>query len=160
MADVARVQKERGLLGKGIDFVHSGLQRTDHIGIGRLVESHVAVTDLHKAELLHFVGLRLRALLRAQSEGFQHASLNHTERARTGPGHTLQKSPAIDAVISMVVLDEAAWVRIEKVLSRHSRFLRFKNVVHHICWQTGDASRYMVRFGSGSRRLPGRVTPA
>ena len=55
MTDVTGVQKELGLFGKSINFVPGCLQCRDHVGIGRLIESHVAVTDLHEAELAPFV---------------------------------------------------------------------------------------------------------
>ena len=38
----------------------------------------------------------------------QHATLNYADGARTGPGHAFQKSTAVDSIIVMVVLNDAA----------------------------------------------------
>src|SRR6266496_111127 len=51
MADVAGVQHEFRCRRQSIDFVHRGLQRAGHVGIGGLIESHVAVADLYEAQL-------------------------------------------------------------------------------------------------------------
>ena len=70
----------------------------------------------------------------------QHASLNHAKRARARPGHAFQKPSAVDSIIIMVVLNDAAWVRIEQVLFRHSRFLRFRDCSPPQQLDTGDAT--------------------
>ena len=61
MTDVPSVQKEFGLLGKSIDLIHGSFQCGDHVRIGRLVETHVAVADLYEAELSQFVRLHARS---------------------------------------------------------------------------------------------------
>src|SRR5437588_6361595 len=112
MADIAGVQNKIRLLWKSIDLVHRSLQCCDHVGIGGLVESHVAVANLHETEFSHFVGLHLRAHLGGQSARCQHASLNNTEGTGASPRHALQKATAVDSVIIMVVLDESSSFRI------------------------------------------------
>src|SRR2546422_1477287 len=51
VADVARVQQKLWLVWQPIDLVHSRLQCSYHIRIGRLNESHLASTDLRKPEV-------------------------------------------------------------------------------------------------------------
>src|SRR5262249_69672 len=124
MADVASMQDEFGLLGKRVDLVHGGFQGPDYIRICRFIESHVAVTDLHKTDPTHFVGLHLRAQLRSESVGLQHSTFNQAECTGAGPGHTFKKSTAIDSVVIVIVLDKPTGVRIKQFLFRHLRFLR------------------------------------
>ena len=50
MTDVAGVQNEFRRFGEGINLVHCSLQRRDHIRIGGLIEAHMAVADLDKAQ--------------------------------------------------------------------------------------------------------------
>ena len=50
MADVAGVQQKFRRIGQSPDFFHGGFQRSSDILIGGLVESHVAVADLHKLQ--------------------------------------------------------------------------------------------------------------
>src|SRR5437879_7643248 len=99
MADVSGVQQELGLHRESIDFVHCGLQGGDHVGISRLVESHVAVADLYEAEFSNFAGLHRRAAMRPKGVRFQHASLHYTEGAGASPGHALQKTSAVDSIV-------------------------------------------------------------
>src|SRR6516162_9290235 len=51
VADVSGMQDEAWLGGQSIDLIHGYLQRSRDIRIGRLVEAHMAVTDLDKAQL-------------------------------------------------------------------------------------------------------------
>src|SRR5262249_21247250 len=68
-----------------------------------LIEAHVTVANLHKAE---FAGSSARRYLgkSTQTIGFQDAALNHTKRASSGPGHALEKAAAVNAVVVVIVL--------------------------------------------------------
>jgi hypothetical protein len=52
MADVAGVQHKFRLRRQRIDLVDYGLECPHHVGISRLVESHVTVADLDKEACL------------------------------------------------------------------------------------------------------------
>src|SRR5947209_14424435 len=61
MSDVTRVENEARLFWKSVDLCHRRLQRANHVRISGLVEPHMAVTDLDKAELtLHLFAAHLR----------------------------------------------------------------------------------------------------
>jgi len=127
IVDVAGVQEELGLFGKSVDLVHDSFQGTDYVGIGRLIESHVAVADLYKAKLSHFVRVRPYT----------------------------SKIPAVDSVIVMIVLDEPAGVRFEQVFFVIRVFLRLGNVVHHIRDQATQTAtgQVVIQLASSPRRV-------
>ena len=57
VAYIPRVQHEFGWRRQTINFVYGRLQCPYHIQVRRLIKSHVAVADLHKAQLAHgFLG--------------------------------------------------------------------------------------------------------
>ena len=112
MADVAGMQDEFRLLGKSIDLIYRGLQCCDHVGIGRLIEPHVAVADLHKTELPHFVGLRFRSHVKGERSRSQHTAFNHAECSCARPSHAFQKSSTVNSVLMVVMLDEAIGIRV------------------------------------------------
>src|SRR6476659_6929895 len=104
MGEVTRVQNEFWRVRQGIDLVDRGPQRGNHIRIRRLVEPHVTVADLYKAELsraMHLPG----AHLCSQSSRLQNSAFHDAERAGARPRHAFKKSPAIDAIMVVVVLD-------------------------------------------------------
>src|SRR5579864_3004950 len=51
VCDIAGVKNEARLRRQGIDLVDRRFQRSCNISVGRLVESHMAVTDLDKAQI-------------------------------------------------------------------------------------------------------------
>src|SRR5262249_38055719 len=88
--------------GRGVDLVDRGLESGGDIGVGGLVEAHVAVADLHKAE----IALRLLFADRgkpAQAVGLQHTAVDHAQGPGSGPGHALEKTAAINAVMVVIV---------------------------------------------------------
>src|SRR5262249_45539487 len=104
MRYVSRVQQKLRISRQSVDLCYRRFQCADHIRIRGFVESHVAVADLHKAQLAHRCG-RIELGKRAQAVGVQHASLHHAERARSCPSHALQKSSPVNSVPVMVKLD-------------------------------------------------------
>ena len=114
MADVAGVQHELGRNGQRVDLVHGGLQRGGDIGIGRLVEAHVAVADLHKTEVALGCLTGMRRI--AEAVGLQHSALQHAERSRAGPGHAFQEAAAVDSVVVVVKQNCVAVLRHREVL--------------------------------------------
>ena len=89
--------RKSGGLGQPIDLVDRRLQRRDHIRIGRLVESHVAVADLDKAEVPAFAGMSIHSPWRRPGTPECHRSSSRP--ARTRPCHALQKSAPVDAIV-------------------------------------------------------------
>src|SRR5581483_6433861 len=104
MADVAGVQDEAWLSGQSVDLVLRRLQRGHNIRIGCLVEAHVAVTDLDKAQLAF--GLLLAQFSKpAEAVRLEHAALHHAKGPGAGPSHALKKSATINAVMVVVMQD-------------------------------------------------------
>src|ERR1700747_67999 len=101
MADVAGVQHEFWSCRQRVDLVHRDSQSCSNVRICGLVESHVAVADLHEAQFTHCV-LGTQLWHPAQGVRFQYASLNYAKRASTNPSHALQKAATIDSVVVMV----------------------------------------------------------
>src|ERR1700678_1651691 len=102
MADIARVQQEFGRRRQSIDFVHSRPERAGNVRIRRLVESHMAVADLHETQLSSHL-LRVKFTATAHAERLQYAALHHAQCARSGPGHTFEKTPPVDSVVVVIV---------------------------------------------------------
>src|SRR5208282_436571 len=101
VADVARVQQKLGLAGQSVDLVHRRLQGRNYIRIGGLIESHVAVADLYKAE----VSALAAVVIHAFGKGTRHwnATTHGPDQSGACPGHALEKSPAIDPVVVEVL---------------------------------------------------------
>src|ERR1700741_3614911 len=131
MANVARVQNKLRLFRESINLVHRGLQGRNHVWIRRLIEAHVAVADLHEAQLTHFVGLHLRTHVRGESTRRQYSAFNYAKRTGSGPGHALQKTSPIDTVIIVVMLNESTDIRVSQILFRH---LSSNSDIRHIGW--------------------------
>src|SRR5205823_3234738 len=101
MRNVAGVQNETWLRWQRVDLVDGGFQRACHIGVGRLVEAHVAVTYLNKAELtLRFFSSETGKP--TQAVRLEYAALYHAKGPCAHPGHALQETSAIDAVMVVV----------------------------------------------------------
>src|SRR5580692_10668549 len=101
MADVAGVQQEVWLVRQPIDLAHCRLQGHDHVWISRLVESHVAIADLHEAEITRFVSVPNCVL--GEGPRNRDAAAQSPNQASACPCHTLQKTAAIDAVVVEVL---------------------------------------------------------
>src|ERR1041385_3596383 len=105
MRQIARVQYERGPLGRYVDLRDRGAQRGGHIRVRGLVETDMAVADLDESKAAAHAGVVTHRVVRRALE--RHA-LENTARERphsygTDPGHALQKPPAIE-VQSVVLL--------------------------------------------------------
>src|SRR5438270_12754202 len=100
MGNVAGVNQEFGLGLEGFDPIKGDLYGGRDIRVRRLVESHVAVAQLHEAQLaVHFLfgGFTERV-------GSKNSALHNAKRAGPRPSHAFQKSSAINAVIVVVLL--------------------------------------------------------
>ena len=100
MGNVAGVNQEFGLGLEGFDPIKGDLQGGRDIRVRRLVESHMAVAQLHEAQLaVHFLlgGFTERV-------GTENSALHNAKRARPRPSHAFQKSSAINAVMVVVVV--------------------------------------------------------
>src|SRR5579872_5214621 len=111
MADIASVQNELRLFGESVNLIHRSLQGGNHVWVRRLIEAHVAVADLRKAQLPHFVGLHLRTHVRGESARRQYSAFDYAQRAGSGPGHALQKTPSVDSIIIVIMLNESTGIR-------------------------------------------------
>ena len=105
MADVSRVQQKLRRRRQRIDLIDRRFLSSGHVQIRRFVESHVAVADLHEAQLARCRGIRSQIGKPAQAVRLQYAALHHAQRARSCPRHALQKSAAIDSVLVVIVQD-------------------------------------------------------
>lgn len=76
MGDVATVQDEFRRMRERFDFCHGGFESSDHVGIGRLVETHVTIADLDEAQSHGLVRLHSRVHLGTESIGLQHAAFD------------------------------------------------------------------------------------
>src|SRR5437763_11728296 len=100
MGNVAGVNQEFGLGLEGFDPIKGDLQGGRDIRVRWLVESHMAVAQLHEAQLaVHFLlgGFTERV-------GTENSALHNAKRARPRPSHAFQKSSAINAVMVVVVV--------------------------------------------------------
>ncbi len=102
MTDVAGMQHELWRFAQTIDLLHGRFQRPGNIGISGLVESHVAVADLHEAEFAsRFAGANLSQP--AQAVRLQDSPFHHAERSGASPCHAFQKSSSIDSIVVVIV---------------------------------------------------------
>src|SRR5262249_15150598 len=98
VADVARMQDEFWVDRERVDPVDRRFQRADHVGIRRLVESHVAVADLHETQLARGDD----ACRAAQRVRLENAALHEKQRARARPGHAAEKPAPVNAVLAVI----------------------------------------------------------
>ena len=148
MADVAGVQHERRSDRQRIDLVDRGLQGRDHVRIRRLVESHVAVADLHETEFaLVFMAAERET---AQAVGIEHAALDHAKGARAGPRHALQESSAVNSVV--VVVMQISSLSVGRTLSK-----RFLSVIVPMQMSSECPSRLLTDQGHVYSRLRTRI---
>jgi hypothetical protein len=103
MAQIAGVNDEFRRFREGVDFVDGRGEGGANVGIGGLVEAHVAVADLHKGKLA-FRCLLGEAFL-AQGKGLQHSALNDAEGTGACPGHALEKTAAVHSIFVQVFGD-------------------------------------------------------
>src|SRR5262245_43657638 len=81
------------------DLVDGCLQRGRHIRVGRFVKSDVTVTDLGESEP-DAIGIGKRL---SQEFCGWYASIDRPKESGTGPGHTFQEAPPVDAVVVVIV---------------------------------------------------------
>src|ERR1700685_1524246 len=135
MADVAGVQQEVWRRRQRVDFIYGCLESSHNIRIGRLVEAHVAVADLNKAEVSTSAGM-LGNIFR-ESPGNGNAAAHGPYQTRPGPGHAFQKSAAVDNVVVEIL--EFLMDKILVVI-RH-----FASVVCRSVWITGGPRFYSLQ---------------
>jgi hypothetical protein len=100
MAQVAGMNDEFRLIVQAVDSVDGRLKSGSYIGIRRLAESHVAVTDLNKMQIA--AGLLVTfvtVLALCENAGFGNASRrDRPHDSRAGPSHAFEEPSAIYAV--------------------------------------------------------------
>ena len=89
------------LVGHRVNFVDCRLQRGSDVRIGRLIETDVAVADLHKAEVPAFAGTSISSL--GECPRHWNATAHGPDQPCTRPCHALQEPAAVDAVIVEVL---------------------------------------------------------
>src|SRR5262245_9678825 len=101
MRDVAGVNHEGGFDGERLDLPDRFIERTEHIRIGRLVETDMAVADLQEGQR----GCRLRPGLTDDAERARHAAHNRPQHTGSGPGHAFEYLASIDTRAVAVVIE-------------------------------------------------------
>jgi hypothetical protein len=119
MAEVAGMNDEFRLIFQAIDSVYGGLKGGGYIGIRRLVETHVAVTDLNEMQIAAGLLIGTSTVL-ALSEygGFGNASRrDRPHDSRAGPSHAFEESSAIHAVLMFGIVKTVVIAR--RAFGRH-----------------------------------------
>src|SRR6185503_13073445 len=99
MRDVAGVDHEGGPGRQRLDATDRLLERAFGVGVGGLVEAHVAVADLQEGEARGLGGERLID----HAERSRHAAGHRPEHAGARPGHAFQHLAAAWSVVVVVV---------------------------------------------------------
>ena len=94
MADVAGMKHERRLCRHGVDLADRLFQRAARIGIGRLVETDMAIGDLQEGQSAHF--FRRRPF--NQAGGARHPGGDRPQNPGADPGHAFQHFPPVQPV--------------------------------------------------------------
>src|ERR1700683_1310346 len=97
MADVPGMQQEVRRRGWRVGLVCGGLQRSHHIWIGGLVEAHVAVADLNKAEICPPAGMFRNIFGEGPGDG--KCAPHSPYQTGPSPSHAFEKSAPVDAVV-------------------------------------------------------------
>jgi len=101
VADVTGMDHESGFLRQRDDLVHGLLKRAERIGIGRLVEAHMAVADLQERQALNVLRLRLR--LAHDAQRVRHAAGNGPKHAGADPGHAFEDFTSVYAIVAVEI---------------------------------------------------------
>src|SRR5262245_47314618 len=100
MSPVCR--RNSGATGRALIFSTAAFRVPAASGVWGLCESLVGLPHLHEVK---FAGGGCAQFFRfTEAEGTKHASVHHAKSPRTGPGHALQESAAVNAVL--VVIDQ------------------------------------------------------
>ena len=99
MTDVAGMDHEGGLLRQRDDLADRFLQRAARIGIGRLVEAHMAVADLQEGEPLRV----RRHGLAHDAQRVRHAAGNSPKHAGADPGHAFEDFAPVYAIVAVEI---------------------------------------------------------
>src|SRR3984893_10327408 len=103
MGDIAGVDHEGGFGWKPIYLADRFLQGPEGVGIGRFIETDMAVRNLQEAEAGGgFVG-RLRRFDAEELRGFGHTPAERPNNARPGPDHTFERAAPVDPCALLVV---------------------------------------------------------
>src|ERR1041385_6147357 len=103
MRDITGMKQERGRVRQRVDARHGFLSSRRHVFVCFLVESDMTVADLHKPQ----VGLRGMRPMRERLASAD-ASSQAYQQACAGPRHALQEAAPVDAVVFVVMKNEAA----------------------------------------------------
>ena len=108
--------------GQSVDFGDGLLERADDVGVGRFVETNVAVADLHETEICHFNTLGSSRDGRAENFGTEHAAGDGLQHACAGPRHAFEKTTPVNAVVCVIFVDV---VRLRHQLANFANLIRF-----------------------------------
>src|SRR3984893_10871616 len=103
MGDVAGVDHEGGLDRKAVHLIDRFLQGPKRIGIGRLVETYMAIRNLQEAEARGGFFCRLSRAHAEKLRGFGDASSDGPDDAGPGPDHAFERAAPVDPCALLVV---------------------------------------------------------
>src|SRR5580698_1608427 len=105
MGKISRMEHKGWRRRHRIDLIDRRLQRSCYIRIGRLIETDMTVADLNETEIRcrHHQPLpepaRRPVEQLAHPVGLHNAARHHPEDPRPRPGHTLEETPSVYAII-------------------------------------------------------------
>jgi hypothetical protein len=100
MGDVAGVDHERGFYRQRLDSVDGFLVGAGRIGIGRLVEAHMAVADLQERQPSYILCHRFVD----NAERARHAARYRPQDPGSSPGHAFKDLATADAAASLLIV--------------------------------------------------------
>src|SRR5262245_30173556 len=100
MRDVAGVDHERGFYRQRFDSVDGFLIGAGRIGIGSLVEAHMAVADLQECQAPSV----LRHRFVDDAERARHAARYRPQDSGSSPGHAFKDLSTADAAASLFIV--------------------------------------------------------
>src|SRR5215467_3454200 len=99
MRDVAGVDHERGFYRQRLDSVDGFLIGAGRIGIGRLVEAHMAVADLQECQVPGALCHRFVD----DAERARHAARYRPQDSGSSPGHAFKDLATAEAAASLLI---------------------------------------------------------
>src|SRR5215470_9148131 len=100
MRDVAGVDHERGFYRQRLDSVNGFLIGAGRIGIGRLVEAHMAVADLQECQAPGVLCHRFVD----DAERARHTARYGPQHSGSSPGHAFKDLATADAAASLLIV--------------------------------------------------------
>ena len=113
LTQIAGVNDEIRLVRHGVYLVNCLLQGDRNVLIGWLIKADVAIADLHKGKVRAFVSVLVAVFVSilGESPGYRDAAAHSPNQASACPGHALQETATINAVVV-----EVLQILIDKIL--------------------------------------------